>query len=494
MSLKTPFNRDKSPAYIAATRAAAKSTPTHTGQDVSRTTAGHPANTRPPRAPQVESNRLPSTSALVKLFEAKDNRAGDTQEAQRVVRETTRPTSFIADPTPIRPVVSVRLAPRPPRARSPFTDGGNDLSAQAINHSRTLEKPPDKRSTANSLPPKKTLSKPIDDVTNVSARRVLPKSPLTRRNTHPPLSVSEVGNTEPSKNDDTSSVSSYTSALASPITRSKSYTQKGGTSISVRPLSPPIKRHHSSPSAVPPLHGPRSSLQIRRSPYSQSSRPTSQLSVDSLANAIVAGSLAASRAPSPTKQTLPLTPRRRSKAHALFHHHDHSSRTPSPARVLRQTLRPPITESDDGPRTRKPNPFRKHPNKHHEGDRKRWREQVTEAERKRYEGVWQVNKGILLVPGPDPSNPKEFQELVSNLVVRDIWSRSQISFNTLAEIWDRVDRRGDGKLGREEFVVGMWLCDQWLKGKKTPVTISESIWSSVRHPIGITIPTYHHRR
>lgn len=45
-------------------------------------------------------------------------------------------------------------------------------------------------------------------------------------------------------------------------------------------------------------------------------------------------------------------------------------------------------------RHRKRNLVKKHPNKHHEGDRKRWRDVVTEKERKRYEGLWASNKGI----------------------------------------------------------------------------------------------------
>lgn len=128
--------------------------------------------------------------------------------------------------------------------------------------------------------------------------------------------------------------------------------------------------------------------------------------------------------------------------------------------------------------------IKKHPHKHHEGDRKRWREQITDKERKRYEGVWAANRGLLLPPTNTTA--------VINLVVRDIWSRSQLSFNDLEEIWDLVDSQAVGRLEREEFVVGMWLIDQRLKGRKTPVMVSESVWASVRRLSGIQIPKNKH--
>ena len=64
-------------------------------------------------------------------------------------------------------------------------------------------------------------------------------------------------------------------------------------------------------------------------------------------------------------------------------------------------------------RHRKRNLVKKHPNKHHEGDRKRWRDVVTEKERKRYEGLWASNKGICIgEPVLNPGrwvNPAESQ-------------------------------------------------------------------------------------
>ena len=67
-------------------------------------------------------------------------------------------------------------------------------------------------------------------------------------------------------------------------------------------------------------------------------------------------------------------------------------------RQMKMTLRDNNDSGDekDGRhgRHRKRNLVKKHPNKHHEGDRKRWRDVVTEKERKRYEGLWASNKGI----------------------------------------------------------------------------------------------------
>lgn len=132
---------------------------------------------------------------------------------------------------------------------------------------------------------------------------------------------------------------------------------------------------------------------------------------------------------------------------------------------------------------------KKHPNKHHEGTRKRWRDSITERERKRYEGVWAANKGLFITDqsrrtsgrvgdaSPSPDDPAQD---VLNLVVREIWSRSRLPEFALEEIWDLVDSRGVGRLRRDEFVVGLWLVDQRLKGRKMPPRVSDSVWDSVR--------------
>jgi hypothetical protein len=191
---------------------------------------------------------------------------------------------------------------------------------------------------------------------------------------------------------------------------------------------------------------------------------------------------------------------------------------------------------------------KKHPNKHHEGDRKRWRDEVTEAERKRYEGVWASNKGWLCpedeegadggssglgedrdkispvaaaamsasTSGPPRLPPRSesmlsvssagpaavaaksspFRELVCNLVVRDIWSRSRLGPDILSEIWELVDRSHSGYLCKEEFVAGLWLIDQRLKGRKLPIRLGDSVWTSIGGMAGVKIrhPRQGHRR
>ncbi|KAI9683149.1 MAG: Increased rDNA silencing protein [Trizodia sp. TS-e1964] len=233
--------------------------------------------------------------------------------------------------------------------------------------------------------------------------------------------------------------------------------------------------------------------------YKMPSRISSQLTGESLADAIVASSLATSRAPSPTKPSRPPPPPRHPKSLSLFHHRHHSheeSRSASPAKGigLRQTMRKIKSEDDDDDasmqkRGRK-KILRTHPNKHHEGDRNRWRDEITERERKRYEGVWAANKGLhpIIFPGQPPSSALSPANLVSNLVTRDIWSRSRLSDSVLEEVWDLVNQTLPGSLTREEFVVGLWLIDQRLKGRKLPIRVSDSVWGSVRGPGGVRMP------
>jgi hypothetical protein len=70
--------------------------------------------------------------------------------------------------------------------------------------------------------------------------------------------------------------------------------------------------------------------------------------------------------------------------------------------------------------------------------------------------------------------------LVANVVVRDIWVRSRLPFDELAEVWDLVDTQGKGVLDKAEFVVGMWLIDQRLRGRKIPTKVGDSVWGSAK--------------
>lgn len=214
---------------------------------------------------------------------------------------------------------------------------------------------------------------------------------------------------------------------------------------------------------------------------------TPRLTADSLANAMVASSLASSRASSPNKPTPPL-PHRQSKTQSFFRRSQSQelvqSRTPSPGRVLRQTMREtPKSDEELSSKRARGNILNKHPNKHHEGDRKRWRDEIAERERKRYEGVWAANKGLLV-----PVKLHDAKSTVLDLVVRDIWRRSRLPNEVLAEVWDLVNDTHVGRLSKEQFVVGMWLIDQTLKGRKLPVKVSESVWFSVKRLSGLKAP------
>lgn len=127
----------------------------------------------------------------------------------------------------------------------------------------------------------------------------------------------------------------------------------------------------------------------------------------------------------------------------------------------------------------------RHKHKHHEGSRRRWREAVTERQRRRYEAVWASNRGqrgLVVMDNNDDGTVDEADDddTVPNVVVRDLWRRSRLPVDELAEVWDLVDETGTGRLGKAGFVVGLWLIDQRLRGRKIPARVSESVWSSAR--------------
>ncbi|KAK4546339.1 hypothetical protein LTR36_002016 [Oleoguttula mirabilis] len=275
---------------------------------------------------------------------------------------------------------------------------------------------------------------------------------------------------------------------------------------STQPLQ--IQQHSGRSVTSPPLtfSGSSQSGQSIAAQYHQlyPRRVTPLNNGDALANAIVASSLASSRAPSPHKMEPPPLPASRRKHHKLSF-----SRTPSPTKQgMRHTMRKAgssDSESEDEMhpygKHKKKRLVRKHPNKHHEGDRKRWRDAVTERERKRYEGVWAANKGMhcsFTLEEQRRLHSATNAELiraanvamadqVSNIVARDMWSRSRLPDATLELVWDLVDNECVGRLSKEEFVVGMWLVDLRLKGRKLPVKVSETVWASVRSIQGIKI-------
>jgi hypothetical protein len=195
----------------------------------------------------------------------------------------------------------------------------------------------------------------------------------------------------------------------------------------------------------------------------------------------MAGSLAAARlTPSNTGNAVlsqpPPLPRRQKSPH------------------LKQTLRHPVAKSDDEGERRKKKPLGKLGGKHahHEGSRRRWKEEITDRQRKRYEAVWASNRGLLLPStvanatngrrdeASSSSPERDVSEHVVNVIVREIWIRSRLPPDELAEVWDLVDLGRKGMLNRQEFVVGTWLVDQRLRGRKIPAKVSHSVWDSAK--------------
>lgn len=186
------------------------------------------------------------------------------------------------------------------------------------------------------------------------------------------------------------------------------------TAYATQPMPVPRPRPVSRP--IPPAH-----VLNQRTPNG--------LTVDSLANAMVAGNLATRAASERSSQDLlrpsstigpgaanlrpPAPPPARRSGTTIPSMFNSITRSgPStPGRLtpqstgeqgrrrMKDTLRKPRTGSDEEREDEKKRSVKKilgkkHPNKHHEGDRRRWRDEVTEKERNRYEGVWASNKGL----------------------------------------------------------------------------------------------------
>ncbi|RMJ10640.1 hypothetical protein CDV36_009730 [Fusarium kuroshium] len=225
------------------------------------------------------------------------------------------------------------------------------------------------------------------------------------------------------------------------------------------PTLPPKRRAAASTPSSP-------SREVRR--HRPQSSSVTNLPLESLTSAIVAGSLASARlTPHNTGGSLaPQLPRRQKSPRMM------------------QTLRQPAKASDEDLDRHKKKPLHKlhssGKHSHHEGSRKKWREEITPRERKRYEAVWASNRGLLLdyPNSPLDAMDNDPSEYVVNVIAREIWKRSRLPADELAEVWDLVDRKGRGILGRAEFVVGMWLIDQRLRGRKIPAKVSDSVWGS----------------
>lgn len=58
----------------------------------------------------------------------------------------------------------------------------------------------------------------------------------------------------------------------------------------------------------------------------------------------------------------------------------------------------------------------------------------------------------------------------------------------LGEIWTAADRGEKGWLEREEFVVGTWLVDQALMGRKPPGRIQNAVFEGVTGGARVPVP------
>ncbi|KAI0180521.1 hypothetical protein GGR52DRAFT_531705 [Hypoxylon sp. FL1284] len=466
-----------------------------------------PRSTEPRGKDDVSPSRLASTAAWKRAT------SPSASESSAMQTKQPQPQKVVLD--------SKKRPPTPPPSR---TRHDVDITTHS-------DAPGSKRKPRDSTPPPKSTSptntvilapevkRPASQrtiVNDVRTQDVIATKDRELQSTRPapeyPTPTRDVAaerSTAPSKHyqSSPSSDGSFVSASSAPISASDSPIR--GRS---RPPSPSSKARSRQPNQPRPLstysHTSNALRPHTLTGRSQQQNPAwSNLSVDSLANAMVASSLASSR----------MTPSSSSAAQAPPPHPPRHKATPTPH--MRQTLRQPPSKSDDeedmdGARSRQRHHRRRKlggggKHVHHEGSRRRWREEITARERKRYEGVWASNRGLLLVSpsssssssssppssSPHPHPPRragtkesvaeakgkkreEREQLVANAVARDIWGRSRLPADELAEVWDLVDRRRMGALDRAEFVVGMWLIDQRLRGRKIPRKVGDSVWGS----------------
>ena len=491
-------SREQSPSHIAAVTAAINSSPAQESIGPPRSNSRRPSPLQRAQSDFQTSVRstdktpIVAANALVRLYEKKEilSNRSSLQEAHH--DRNTIPS--VISPTPIRPP-SGRISRQsilPLNSPKPTTRNRGSTATFPTNFSSLGAR------TAAGNAAKSVQPVVVRSQSSMSSKGPAQKPPSRRENMKRPA-LPPSRNSEPSSISGELITSSSASSYASTVDKTPSPHKEPPSTPLPRNASEPLSKSNAQASLSYETVFQRPAWEVKhrlekpsisREATLSTTSLVPQLTANSLANAMVASSLASSRAPSPTRPHLP-PPRRHGKPHHLFyrsHSFDHISRTPSPAKQMKQTLRPSKkVEDEEVPyRKRRSHFMKKHPNKHHEGDRKRWRDTVSEAERKRYEGLWAANKNILLPPSDPPSNT------VCNIIVRDIWRRSRLPDDVLEEVWELVDMRREGSLGKEEFVVGMWLIDQRLKGRKLPFRVSESVWGSVRMLSGIKVPK--HRR
>ncbi|KAH6849884.1 hypothetical protein B0I37DRAFT_99589 [Chaetomium sp. MPI-CAGE-AT-0009] len=331
------------------------------------------------------------------------------------------------------------------------------------------------------------------------------------------------------------------------------------SSVPSRAVSPGREADSTPRRPALPARSPSSrSISTPNPPRHPATHPsTPNFTLGSLTDAMMASNLASARlTPTTPSQPPPLPAPRRLGRSPLQPHHTadsirsqltggskspgHPSHQQKQKTGMLQTLRSPHTSLSDDEDARRQHHHRRRSkvlsggnrkHAHHEGSRRRWRDEITPRERRRYEAVWASNRGLFLRPGwavqyqnntttssggtspgpgPRKAGTEEAQDqnrddqieasraghgaeadLVVNVVARDIWSRSRLPADELAEVWDLVDRGARGALGRDEFVVGLWLIDQRLRGRKIPARVSQSVWDSAaagHHGVVVPLP------
>lgn len=181
---------------------------------------------------------------------------------------------------------------------------------------------------------------------------------------------------------------------------------------------------------------------------------------------------------------------------------------------FRSTMRKANTKKDKKSRFNELKPWKNHNDLNY----------LTDQEKKRYEGIWASNKGnymsqvviklhgvnyetqkdpkeeakmehsrtaaLLSAAAVEDSNYNgnnslhnldsvEINQLICGPVVKRIWKRSRLPSDTLEKIWNLIDFRRDGTLNKNEFLVGMWLVDQCLYGRKLPKKVDNVVWDSL---------------
>ncbi|KAK6505171.1 Increased rDNA silencing protein [Arthrobotrys musiformis] len=461
------------------TRPPARASTTFSVPDASSPTSVSPKATTP-----VEITSSPTRISKVEEPKEATEKAAPPPPLPR----NTKPT--VEAPKPVEPAPVPAAAPTPaPARRDPRMMGFNtvklppptagDAVVEPIKQSPVKTKPTPKspvRQVAPTLPPKPTSPTKVVDharaVADVPIKKPKPELPAQK------TFVDSIVSRHPQSmyNLKEKNVSSSTVSLLPPPPATATY-KIPSTSKSAQTLRPNHTGPDSTRSSLRPTPSWRDDtydILLTEGPI----RPSH--TGDSLHHAILASSLASSRAGSPVKSNpIPLPPR--------------------PTHGLRPTMRSPdkLQDRDNSPQKKSHNILgKKHPNKHNEGARKRWREFVTEKERKRYEGLWAANRGLYLnermfESRPDAQGKKLHLDAVCAVVVKDLWSRSRLPVDILEQVWDLVDRGPRPKwwLTREEFIMGLWLIDQSLKGRKLPGKVQDGTWESVRR-LGIVLKPY----